>query len=249
MQSAKLQLKMQNHQTRLLYKQQLTNDVFLFRFQLIEPLVLTFKAGQYMILLVSQMGKEPLRRLYSIASSEKQVDSFEMIIKLVEGGNGSDYLKKLQIGDEANFQGPAGQFGLKVNQNNKVFLATGTGIAPMMSMIEAVISRQLTVSTVLLWGVATAKDVFFLDRLKQLKEDNFNFDFKVCLSREKDLSTIDTNDRQFFHLGHINSLIIPNPYLLTTDYYICGRREMVEGLRMELEGLGVGKERVCFERF
>ena len=249
--------------TKLILKQRLTSDVFLFRFQLVDPLILDFIAGQYMILLVPQTGKEPICRLYSIVSSEKQTDSFELIIKLVDGGVGSDYLSKLQLGDLVNFQGPAGQFFLRESNNSKVFLATGTGIAPMMSIINKQLtvnkkqevgnSWQSAVSTVLLWGVATFNDVFFLDRLKQIKLENSEFDFKICLSREKDLSITKPEDQKFFALGHINDCIsalhVSRFALHDSNFYICGRREMVEGLRTELEGLGVEKEKIYFERF
>lgn len=241
-----------SYKTKLIVKQSLTHDICLFCFQLQKPSELHFVAGQYMILMIPQSSANPLRRLYSIASSEKQIDNFELLIKLVDGGVGSEYLTNLQIGDLVDFQGPAGQFGLKENNKNKIFLATGTGIAPMMSMIETVTSKQSAVSAVLLWGVATIKDVFFLDKLKQFKIRRPNFDFKICLSREKDLSIINLNDKQYFSLGRINQALsiqyskfqIPN-----SEFYICGRREMVEGLRTQLGQLGVDRERVFFEKF
>ena len=214
--------------TKLILKQRLTSDVFLFRFQLVDPLILDFIAGQYMILLVPQTGKEPICRLYSIASSEKQTDSFELIIKLVDGGVGSDYLSKLQLGDLVNFQGPAGQFFLRESNNSKVFLATGTGIAPMMSIINKQLtvnkkqevgnSWQSAVSTVLLWGVATFNDVFFLDRLKQIKLENSEFDFKICLSREKDLSITKPEDQKFFALGHPRHNLHPGLMVMYTIF-------------------------------
>jgi len=304
-----------SYKTKLIVKQYLTRDVWLFRFQLQESSELHFIAGQYMILLIPQNTDASLRRLYSIASSERQIDSFELIIKLVDGGIGSAYLAKIQIGDLVDFQGPAGQFALKENNNSKIFLATGTGIAPMLSMIDKLVnpvtpslrsghfhghfvmnihsslglhpehsgygvnpkseirnpkqilnfneknSKQNNIFRIssfefrifLFWGLATYQDVFYLDRLKQIKKENPNFDFKIRLSREKDLSMIKPEDKQFFFFGHINNCVntlhVSRFALHDSNFYICGRREMVEGLRTELEGLGVEKEKIYFERF
>jgi len=262
-----------SYKTKLIFKQYLTRDVCLFRFQLQEPSELHFVSGQYMILVIPQNKDNLLRRLYSIASSEKQINSFELLIKLVEGGIGSSYLANLKIGDFVDFQGPAGQFGLKENNKNKIFLVTGTGIVPMLSMINKLVNSKSKVlnpkqtlnfndenlkqknmsKTFLFWGLATFQDVFYLDELKQIKKENPEFDFKICLSREKDLSMIKYEDQQFFSLGHINDklkmLHVTCYTLHDSEFYLCGRREMVEGLRIELEELGVGKEKIYFERF
>ncbi len=125
----------QTYKTTLTEKKQLTSDVFLYKFRLIEPLTISFIPGQYMILFVPQENGEKARRLYSIASSNTLTDEFELLIKLIPNGCASKYLEKLEIGSETTFQGPAGMFILRESQRERIFIVTGTGYAPVRSML------------------------------------------------------------------------------------------------------------------
>ncbi|MFN4212960.1 MAG: FAD-binding oxidoreductase [Microgenomates group bacterium] len=182
------------YKTLLSQKKQLTTDVFLFRFQLIEPRQINFKAGQYLILKIGDKS-----RLYSIASPDWQKDTFELLVQTVEGGVGSTYLLNLKIGEEAIFQGPAGMFTLKDSPTGaprpKIFLATGTGLAPVRSMIKSEIKKlryeeikKLSNEAIkeenknpnfsishfpnfyLFWGLRYFSDVYFLEELKEIEK-------------------------------------------------------------------------------
>lgn len=200
--------------TLLSQKKQLTKDVFLFRFQLVEPKEIHFKAGQYLILKINDKS-----RLYSIASPDTQKNSFEILVEIIEGGLGSTYLSNLKVGEEAVFQGPAGMFRLKENPRPKIFLVTGTGIAPVRSIIKSEIKKlrdeeikeennfNFSISQFpnffLFWGLRYFSDVYFLNELKQLAIDNQQFQFHICLSREENLQMLPEEDRKYFVLGHI----------------------------------------------
>jgi oxidoreductase FAD-binding domain len=58
------------------------------------------------------------------------------LIKLLENGQGSNQLKSLQVGDEVGLEGPNGHFTLKATDNPKVFLSTGSGLAPCYRMAK-----------------------------------------------------------------------------------------------------------------
>lgn len=118
--------------TFLQQKKQLTKDTFLFKFKLKEPKEINFKPGQYLILKINDKS-----RLYSIASPDYSKKSFELVVEIVVDGLGSEYLKNLRIGDQTIFQGPSGLFTIKKTIRPKIFLATGTGIAPIRSMIKS----------------------------------------------------------------------------------------------------------------
>jgi ferredoxin-NADP reductase len=242
-----------NYKTQLKEKKQLTNEDIYFHFSLIEPQEISFQPGQYMILLVPQKEAQ-IKRLYSIASSTNIKDSFELIVKIVEGGTASTYLKNLNVGGEVRFQGPAGIFKLKATPKDKVFLATGTGFAPSRSMILSSINNQTPkVNYHLFWGLRTVKDVFMLDELKQFKASNPNFSFQICLSREQNIESIKEEDRQYFILGRANvgcsKLLSQCSSINNYEYYICGGREVVDGLRVYLQELGVASENIIFEKF
>ena len=235
-----------NYQTILTNKKQLVNNIYFFKFKLIEPLEISFIPGQYLILKVQ--GKP---RLYSIASSSLEKNTLEFI--------------------------PAGQFKLRENDKQKIFLVTGTGIAPVRSMLKSTLdigglkldkevgnlmledqssnfqsqnpasNFQHQTSIFLFWGLKTYKDVYLFDELKE-------FNLKICLSRESNLNMILEPDRQYFDLGHVDQVMerqLANYRLQITDYefYLCGGRNVVESLRQNLLSKNIPQEYIYFEKF
>ena len=232
------------YKTILSKKSQLNSDTYLYHFDLLEPKEINFEVGKYLIINILT-DKGSVSRLYSIASSAAEKNSFELIIQIIPGGLASSYLSNLKVKDEIIFQGPAGMFGLKENDRQKIFLTTGTGIAPVKSMLE---SCPFPVTSYrLFWGLKTYRDVYLLDELKQ-------FNLKICLSREKNLDIIPMGDKKYFELGHVDSCF--NQYIENWklkienfDYYLCGRRQIVESLRQFLIAKNVPKENIYFEKF
>lgn len=244
------------YKTRLTDKKELVKDIFLLRFQLIEPIEINFKAGQYLILRVNDQP-----RLYSIASPDDQKDSFELLVQIVPGGIASTYLDNLKIAEEVVFQGPAGMFTLKESKRGKIFLVTGTGLAPIRSILLSKIKNQKSKidneseKFYLFWGLRYFSDVYLLEELKQLRAmGQEKFIFKICLSREKNLEMIPEEERRYFGLGYVThelereirerGLEIGN-----FDFYLCGSRLVVESLHQFLKEKGVPKDQVFFEKF
>jgi Flavodoxin reductases (ferredoxin-NADPH reductases) family 1 len=157
------------YQTQLTKKINLAGNFYLFEFSLIEPKEISFLAGQYLILLVPSKG-ETISRLYSIASPPWQKNSFELVVELLDRGVGSTYFKNLKIGDKVLFKGPAGMFTLKETSKNKVFFATGTGIAPIRSMIMESQKLEVKSQKFLFWGFRKKEDVYFLEEFKKIKK-------------------------------------------------------------------------------
>jgi len=263
-----------NFRTQLIKKEQLISNVFLFRFHLVEPPEINFKAGQYLLLKIKDQS-----RLYSICSPDFIKNYFELVVEMVPGGLGSTYLSNLKIGEVVNFQGPAGLFVLRETNKPKIFLATGTGIAPIRAMIISKIlpaqagknqkskrhiknqknnntpNNQLLITNnyYLFWGLRTRNDVYFFEEFKKLSEENSNFQFKICLSRERELIGLDDH---YFILGHINDGLLQQFNNLTIkqsknnfDYYLCGDRKMIVSMTEFLQKQGVEKENIFFEKF
>ncbi|MBI5122877.1 hypothetical protein HZA75_03385 [Candidatus Roizmanbacteria bacterium] len=233
------------YKTTLSKKSQLNSNTYLYNFNLLEPREINFKAGQYLMIKIPT-DKGPVSRLYSIASPNTNRNSLELIIGMVPGGLASNYLFSLKENTEVVFQGPAGMFGLKENNGPKIFLTTGTGIAPVKSMLE---SYQLPVSSYsLLWGLKTYKDIYLFDELKE-------FNLKICLSREQNLDMIPEVDKKFFELGHVDSCFEKQfnngtmKQLNNYDFYLCGGRNIIESLRQFLVAKNVPKENIYFEKF
>lgn len=232
--------------TTLIEKKQLTIDIILLKFALISGEQLEFSAGQYMIFKFNGLS-----RLYSIFSSSNIKNYFELLVKIMPGGKATTSLNNLKVGDNTVFQGPAGAFIFKKNDKDKIFLATGTGFSPVRSMIISNLVN-LGPNFYLFWGLPYFSEVCLMDELIQLTTRFPNFNFSICLSREKDLNMISETQRKFFLLGRVNiglEKLIKQKTTDNFDYYICGSKIVVESLRELLYQKKITKESVFFEHF
>ncbi|MBP8155372.1 MAG: hypothetical protein KAX87_08775 [Nitrospira sp.] len=165
--------------------QDLTHDVRAIELRLLEPASITFKAGQFVSFEVPTAGQSrPLARPYSIASPPGQRDRILLVLNLVQGGPGSSYLFGLREGERTSFKGPAGAFYLRDDgARDLLFVATGTGIAPLRSMILAQLERGDSRSVTLVWGLRSQRDLYWQEELTALAAGHPNFSFVTMLSR------------------------------------------------------------------
>ncbi len=239
-----------NYKTVFSDKKQLSENVFLLNFKLLEPADINFVAGQYLILKVPK-DNAFLPRLYSIASGPSKKNEFDLIVELVPNGLASEYIKSFKIGQEVSFTGPAGQFTVKENAKNKVFLITGTGIAPVRAILQDVKHSESGVDV--FWGLKNYQDVYLFDEFKDFEFQIPNFRLHICLSRETKLDKIDESVVKYFDIGHVDScfdkLLNDGYQLSSADYYLCGRREVVESLKNYLLSKKVPLADIHFEKF
>ncbi len=243
------------YQATLLEKKELAPHITYFRFSRPTDTTWDYKAGQYMIFHIPQDATHAARRLYSIASPPSKKDSLEFIIEYVENGIASQYLAAIGVNTQITFQGPAGMFFHKESDRSPVFLATGTGIAPMYAIIHDLLEKKYPKNIFLFWGLKLHEDLYYFDKFKELSTKYPNFQFKICFSREVGMPALITpEDAQFCMLGRINigyedllKSIQSMPELY--DYYLCGSKHVVEALREYLADRNVPKEQVYFEKF
>ena len=117
----------------------LTHDVRQLDLCLIEPKTIDFRPGQFVSFEMPhpQTGRL-VTRAYSIASQPTRSDVITLLFNLVPGGSGSGFLFDLKAGEKTHFKGPAGNFYLRDDPNRELlFIASGTGIAPIRSMLLA----------------------------------------------------------------------------------------------------------------
>lgn len=133
------------------------------RIQLRLPPATDFKfiPGQY----IDVIGPHGLRRSYSLANADFANHTLELHIRAVDGGAMSDYwFNQAQVNDLLRLNGPLGTFFLRDTSNlDLIFLATGTGIAPVKAMVESIANLSLDQrpkSITVLWGGRTEKDLY-----------------------------------------------------------------------------------------
>lgn len=167
--------------------QDFTHDVRVIELRLLEPANIAFKAGQFVSFEVPKEGQpRPVTRPYSIASPPEQQDRILLVLNLVQGGPGSSYLFSLREGERTSFKGPAGAFYLREDgTKDLLFVATGTGIAPIRSMILAQLQRAPERPATLFWGLRSQRDLYWQDELAALAATYPHFSFTTTLSRPK----------------------------------------------------------------
>ena len=233
---------MQTLKAKLVSVQALTHDTSYFVFSEVNGSPLNFQAGQYLILQV-QDGKEgKASRSYSLASSPNGSSEFAFIIRLLPDGRGSNYLKSLSPGDEVEFMGPFGHFVVKDDAKDILMIATGTGLAPFVSMIPELFKASQKPKIRLYFGLRFEEDIFYKEKLEAWVKEHPEFDCYLTVSRPTE-NWSGLRGRVTEHLEHAH--LDPQ----NTHVYICGNGEMVKSVKEFLEAKGFPKEAIHLELF
>jgi ferredoxin-NADP reductase len=142
-----------------------------------------FAPGQYATL--GLMGSEKLvQRPMSVSSSADDLSEYEFFIRRVEGGGFTPLLWERSVGDAINIKGPKGKFLLQDDGRRALFVASGTGLAPFISMIETLRSRGQSKDIVLLHGASYDYDLAWRTELTALEQgDAFPLRYVATVSR------------------------------------------------------------------
>ncbi len=214
--------------------QDLTHDVREIELRLLEPSSITFKPGQFVSFEVPKEGQpRPVTRPYSIASPPGQAARILLVLNLVQGGPGSSYLFGLREGERTSFKGPAGAFYLRDDGGRDLlFVATGTGIAPLRSMILAQLERGESRSVTLFWGLRSQRDLYWQEELMALSADHPNFSSVTTLSKP-DPGWEGAN-------GRVTALIEARVSSVgNLAVYLCGGSGMIKDLTTRLNAKGL----------
>ncbi|HVM24670.1 MAG TPA: FAD-binding oxidoreductase [Candidatus Limnocylindrales bacterium] len=128
-----------------------------------------FEPGQYATLGLMGPAGKLIQRPMSISSSADDLSEYEFFIRRVEGGALTPLLWERAVGDPINIKGAKGKFLLQDDGHRALFVASGTGLAPFMSMIETLRGRGQTRDVVLLHGVSYDYDLAWREQLTELE--------------------------------------------------------------------------------
>lgn len=172
-----------------------------------------FNAGQYV-----NLSKNNITRSYSVANFSEQ--SIEFYIKNYEGGEMSKYwFNEAKPNDLIIVEGPIGTFFVRESKvEHLIFLATGTGIAPIKSILEFLNENPNSIQNKKIWvfnGARHLEDLFWKPVYK-----NIEINYKAVLSREK--SIFDG------YSGYVQNAVMDETIdLQNAQVYACGSPEMI----------------------
>jgi CDP-4-dehydro-6-deoxyglucose reductase len=201
---------------------------------------LAFEPGQY-VSLHRVIGGEPLIRPYSIASPPDG-NRFELCLNRVPDGPFSNFLFEMRAGEEVSFAGPLGFFRLRTPLRDSLFLASGTGIAPIRSMLHYLLRHNSAAWVRLLFGARNKESLLYRGEFEQLAAAHPNFEFHPVLSREGS----DWTGRRGHVQDHLDDMRAGRT---DVDVYVCGLRDMVNDVRQQLKEKGFDRRAIVYEKY
>ncbi len=207
---------------------------------------------------------EPTFRAYSMANHPAEGNIVMLNIRIatppwdranngfkkVNPGICSSYIFNLKPGDKVNISGPYGEFFLKDNDNEMMFIGGGAGMAPMRShLFHLFHTLKETKKNITFWyGARSWKEVFYYDQFRAIEKNFPNFKFHLALSEPQ------PEDKWEGPVGFIHQVIYDN-YLSQheepeeIDFYMCGPPMMNDAVQKMLYNLGVPDENVLYDDF
>jgi ferredoxin-NADP reductase len=156
-------------------------------FRTLDGSALGHVAGQFVDLIVPTARGLAYKRSYSVASAPDpdHPDRFEIAVTRVEGGPTSQALHELPLGAVVELEGPTGTFVRRApdRQHPALFVATGTGLAPIRAILSEEMREANGPPLVLLFGCRTTADVLWEGELRAWQRGCPRFSLHVTLSR------------------------------------------------------------------
>jgi CDP-4-dehydro-6-deoxyglucose reductase len=141
--------------------ERLAEDVMVLHLKLPANEKLNFLAGQYIEFLLKDGG----RRSFSMANPPHDAELIQLHVRHVAGGQFTDHVfNKMKERDILRCEGPLGTFFLREDSDKPiVFVASGTGFAPIKSVIEHALHKGIKRQMTLYWGGRRPKDLYMND--------------------------------------------------------------------------------------
>jgi len=224
-----------------------TYDIKGVTFALTEPATIDFKAGQYVQLEAPPYVnvKQKTIRAYSISSKPEDNNHIQLIIRLVPEGICTTWVHQyLQVGDPVSFTGPYGDFFIRETQADMIFIAGGSGMAPIKGMLEHLQMTGCNRRMLFFFGARSPKDLYLTEEFKAFEQVFPDFTYSPVLSRAN------PEDNWTGRTGYIMTYLpeaIHDPK--HTEAYMCGSPAMLSSCQKDLLALGVPKENIYFDSF
>jgi Na+-transporting NADH:ubiquinone oxidoreductase subunit F len=225
----------------------LTYDIKELTLKLVEPSEIDFKAGQYVQLEAPPYEKSKLSvtRAYSISSSPLHKDYIQLIIRRVPDGICTTYVfDYLQKGDNINFTGPFGDFLIQDTQADMLFVAGGSGKAPIKSMLEYLQKQGSERRMVYMFGARTKEDLYLTEDFRDLEDQLSDFQYVPVLSRPKE--DTDWQGKTGYIPPYFPEYIKDSE---NTEAYLCGSPGMIAAVKKGLLENGVSEDKIYYDSF
>ena len=216
-------------------------------FRLTRPQQFEFKPGQF-ILFTKKIGGQDVRRAYGLSSAPSTKEYIEITVKLKPEGKFTPVLFGMHEDDTLEMLGPFGIFSFnESNWRTPVFIAGGTGIAPLLSMLRTYLLIPPTNSEAfyLFYGIKKQHDEVFKEELAHMTLEHERFNEVISIS-EPDPGTNWQGDTG--HMGwELIKKYIPVPG--NCIFYICGPEAMVHHIIDDLHRHNISDDNIKMDNW
>lgn len=213
---------------------------------------------------LTMKNPEPTFRAYSMANHPAEGNIVMLNIRIatppwdrannrfknVNPGVCSSYIFSRKPGDKVMVSGPFGEFFLKNNDNEMMFIGGGAGMAPMRShLFHLFHTVKETNKNVTFWyGARSWREVFYYEQFREIEQNFPNFKFNLALSEPKPEDNW-TGLTGFIHQVIYDKYLSNHEEPEEIDYYLCGPPMMNDAVQKMLDDLGVPNENIKFDDF
>ncbi len=220
-------------------KERVSAKVYVAEFAILELGGMRYQPGHTIMLMIAPA----INRSMSIASAPRDEHKFTLAYDVSPGGPGSQWMMHLNIGDSIPFMGPLGKFLWdEASPRKKVFVATGTGIAPYRAMLDHWLDLGAPSQISLYWGLRHEEDIFWHEYITQMVQAHPNLHYLLTLSKP--------TPAWGGPKGHVTDhLFVQEAQMSNSDFYLCGNRAMVSEVYERLLAAKVPEAQVKRELF
>jgi Na+-transporting NADH:ubiquinone oxidoreductase subunit F len=225
----------------------LTYDIKELTLKLQDPPEISFRAGQYIQFQVPEyeLSSESVYRAYSCSSNPSQKDTVELEVRLVPNGICTTYVfQYLKEGQEVTLNGPYGEFFLRDTDREIVFIAGGSGMAPIKSILLKMAETGNARKATYFFGARARRDLFLVDEMHELEKKLPNFRYVPALSNPL------PEDKWEGEVGLITEVLDRNLGSLNNhEAYLCGSPGMIDASVKVLTSKGIPGELIYYDKF
>jgi ferredoxin-NADP reductase len=204
----------------------------------------SFAAGQAVF---AGLAEGSVRRPYSIACSPSwtlETRTLELLVQIDDHAPPDPHLERAVPGTALRVEGPFGSFGLPspLPESHLLFIAGGTGIAPLRSMMWETMASEARVQIAVVYSARSPQEFAFQDELSRLASER-RIELRLTITREA--GTEWTGGR-----GRIDAPLIQSMLKTPeTRCLVCGPPALVKDAMAALNVAGVARDRIVSETF
>ena len=225
---------------------ELTADIREFRFALAESATIKYTPGQYVQLRSPVYdGNDEVYRAYSISSDPADTKAIDLVVRLVPGGICTTWcFGHLKENDTVLFNGPYGEFRLSDTQAPIIFIAGGSGMAPIKCILHQMKNMSIDREAVYYFGANRVDELFYLDEMRAFEAAVPNYRF-VPVVRNPDPA-----DNWTGETGLVTDAVLRHVKDASKhEAYLCGSPGMIKASILVLKQQGMPEENIYYDSF